>query len=197
MSSPRGLCDRDRCRAPLKRGKMTGAISLLFSAMALQDEGCVCICERESESERDRVWGTHTQKCEGEAEGARWGLINQACIEQESPRGSCLGRQVSIALWSRGYGQTHQSSHTTHAHKETQAELKLPRNKPHFLPLVPHYHVTALCLVFGSDVMWNTNVIKSRKRAAIQATVVNTLPLIMQLLIVFSSQFIKKQIWHL
>lgn len=60
MSSPRGLCDRDRCRAPLKRGKMTGAISLLFSAMALQDEGCVCICERESESEYEAH--THTEK---------------------------------------------------------------------------------------------------------------------------------------
>lgn len=150
MSSPRGLCDRDRCRAPLKRGKMTGAISLLFCAMALQDEGCVCICERESESEYE----AHThRKNQGEAEGARRGLINQACTEQESPRGSCLGRQVSIALRGRGYGQTHQSSHATHAHKETQAELKLPRNKPHFLPLVPHYHVTALCLVFGSAVM--------------------------------------------
>lgn len=138
---------------------------------------------------------THTEK-PGRGRGSRCGLINQTCIELENPRGSCLGRQVSIALWGRGYGQTHQSSHTTHAHKETQAELKLPRNKPHFLPLVPHYHVAALCLVFGSAVMRNTAVIV-RKRAAIQATVVNTLPLIMQLLIVFSSQFIKKQIWHL
>lgn len=29
----------------LKGGKMTGAISLLFRAPALQDEGSVCMCE--------------------------------------------------------------------------------------------------------------------------------------------------------
>lgn len=80
-----------------------------------------------------------------------WGLINQACVEQESPGGSCVGRQVSIAFWGRGYGRTHQSSPTT-AHRETGWAEITHRQNP-FPPLVPHYHVTALCFRFGFVLM--------------------------------------------
>lgn len=90
------------------------------------------VCVRGWEREKEREYETDRES-KRKGKGSPWGLINQACIEREGPGGSCMGRQVSIAFWGRGYGQTHQSSHNTHA--ETQAELKLPRDKTHFLLL--------------------------------------------------------------
>jgi len=127
MSSPQGQCDRERCRAPVKRGKMTGAISLFLSLRLFSVRVVcvrVCVCVSESEYEADRKSKT----------GSPWGLVNQACIEQESPGGSCVRRQVSVAFWGRGYGQAHQSSPTIHTHPH---RLKVPRNKTNFLLLYP------------------------------------------------------------
>lgn len=119
--------------------------------MALQDEGCLIVCEYVSvcqrvKGEKGRVWDRESRK---RGRGSPWGLINQAWIEQEGPGGSCVGRQVSIAFWGRGYGQQHQSSHKTHKHTQTHAGLKLPRDKNPFPSLVAHYHVTAPCFIFG------------------------------------------------
>lgn len=41
---PSGLCDRECCRAPVKRGKMTGAISLLFSLWPVMMVACASVC---------------------------------------------------------------------------------------------------------------------------------------------------------
>lgn len=106
MSSPRGLGDRDRCRALLKKGgEMTGAISLLFRAPALQDEGSVCMCERECQEgtqkkkqrKRERQCAALTQKKTTDRHREPVGsLINQGCTRQETPGGAHQGRQVSM-----------------------------------------------------------------------------------------------------
>lgn len=128
MSSPRGLCDRDRCRAPVKRGKMTRAISLFFSPWPFR-MSVVGVCEFVCQRERGRVWDGQRKHERGR--GSPWGLINQACIELEGPGGSCVGRQVSIAFWGRGYGQTHQSSHSTHTHTRRHRQgWNYPETKP-------------------------------------------------------------------
>lgn len=134
MSSPRGLCDRDRWRARVKRGKMTGAISLSFSLWPfrmMMMSMCVSACLKE------RVRKRRESKEQKRERGSPWGLINQACIVQEAPGGSCVGRQVSIVFWGRGYSQMYQSLHTTHTHTgaHTGAGLKLTRDKTHFLLL--------------------------------------------------------------
>lgn len=116
--------------------------------MALQDESCLYMWVWVSESEREKEGEYKTDRKQERERGSPWGLINQACIERESPGGSCVGRQVSIALWGRGYGQTHQSSQTTHTHRDTGRAEITQRQNP-FPPLVPHYHVTALCFIFG------------------------------------------------
>ena len=63
MSSPWGLCDRDRCRAPVKRGKMTGAISLFFSLWPFRmSVWSVCQREEEGECEADRESRRETER---------------------------------------------------------------------------------------------------------------------------------------
>lgn len=140
MSSPRGLCDRDRCRAPLKRGKndrshfspppCTGPCRMRVVPVYAS----VCVRKRHGEKKknRERKYAARTQKKTTERQREPvGGFINQGCVEQESPGGARLGRQVSVTLRGRGYSLTLQSSHTTHAHKEP----KLPRDEPRFLPL--------------------------------------------------------------
>lgn len=64
-----------------------------------------------------------------------WGLINQVCIEQEGPGESCVGRQVSIELWGRGYSQTYQSF----VHKKRGKRDKTGSNRPGTRPFSCFY----------------------------------------------------------
>lgn len=118
--------------------------------MALQNDGCRCMCTYTSECDRqrERKWEMD-RKCR---RGSPEGLINQARAEREAPGGSCMKRQVSIAFWVRGYGQTHQSSQT-HTHPHTDSDRAgQGRNYPETKPIsfaIPHYYVTVLRLIFG------------------------------------------------
>ena len=152
MSSPRGLCDRDRCRAPVKRGKMTGAISLFFSLWPFRLRVfCIYVeyvCQRVRERKRESMRQTEkARQREREPLGS-----NKSGLHWTG--GSCVGRQVSIAFRGRGYGRTHQSSLThntrTHTHTHTDAgRAEITQRQNPFPPPVPHYHVTVLCFIFG------------------------------------------------
>lgn len=156
MSSPRGLCDIDRCTAPVKRGKMTEAISLPFLSMALQDEGCLWVWECVSEGERETEGEYETQRNAREREplgsnksGLHW--------TGESWRILCGKTGVHSILGQRLWSATSVISHNTHT-DTGWAEITQRQNP--FPLLVPHYHVTALCFIFGFVLMWNTAVIK-------------------------------------
>lgn len=130
MSSPRGLCDRDCYRAPVKRGKMTGAISLLFSLWPFRMRVVyVSVCQRVRESKRER----QTEKA-GERQreplgsnksGLHWTGGSWRILRGKTGVHSILGQR----LWS-GASVISRNTYT-----ETQAELKLPRDKTHFLLL--------------------------------------------------------------
>ena len=85
------------------------------------------VCVREWERERGRQTEKARQR-EREPLGS-----NKSGLHWTG--GSCVGRQVSIAFRGRGYGQTHQSSHTQHTHTHTHTQGRrqgwnYPETKP-------------------------------------------------------------------
>lgn len=92
-------------KSQLKGKKWQEPFFFSFSA-AFQDEGRLCTCE-EKKAER---------KCK--RRGSPWGPVNQGWVEQQSPGGFCIGRQVSKAFSARGYGQRHQSNRADHAQRQ-------------------------------------------------------------------------------
>lgn len=146
MSSPRGLCDRDRCRAPLKRGKndrshfspppCTGPCRMRVVPVCAS----VCVRKRRGEKkkkQREKVCGTDTEKDDREAEGARRGFINQGCVEQgESWRSSPGKTGVRDAAGPRLPSDASVISHNTCTQRAQITQRQTP-----FPPLAAHHRV--------------------------------------------------------